>query len=1059
MAAESANSSLLRENVVAIIVSRGDDDDYLYQTLSAVIEQTWEPQHIVLVRPSSIIHSRSDLAELVKESGVTTVLAKDAHNFGDNITQALAEIDMHHTKDSSARTWLWLLHADSAPNVDALDILLRKGETSNRIGALGPKQISWDSEFDGTRTLLEVGIRATRSARRVPEIDPNERDQGQHDSREDVLGIGTAGMLLRADLYFQLGGFNPDLGPFGDGLEFSRRVRSAGYRVVVVPSAQIRHARLSLGHFPQEGDNLAPSFGDRRRAQLYNSLLTMAPGLFVFAWLGYILGAIPRSLIRLVWRDTGRAKGELKAGWLTALSIGAVLRGRQAIDKAGGTPKGISQLEDSASTIRAVKRETKKSREEALKLFARPDPLTLKAQEDLRLHTRKGLVAAFVTALLFSLLFNIPYLSQGILAGGGILPDQSTASDIWDAARHSWLATGDGYAAPIDSLWLMYLPFLFLGSPFGITLGQLLTVTLYATYPIAAIGAYLAAGRFTKTWLVRYIAALLWIVAPSLLEGHVTGQISVVIVHTLLPFVLWALVGARSRKPGYMGLAALLSAALCAASPVMILPVLIVMVVGLLTEKRLLWLWLPVPALVALLPLFRVVSSNASYWLAALFSTPNLPYAESIQTRDVLGGFITRDFSGSSWDKLLFGALLVILVVAVLALLRNRHWGTIRVAWATIVVGIGLAFIAIRIPISQANTPNGIVSVNAWPGTAMSLAWLGIFVAIVAGSHSLKTTLRQRSFGLSQIFGFISMLGIPLAIIAIAGQWTHLQMTASDPVLRSASEQVVPALAQNNRVSDERSRVLALSPEPTGLHAEIWRSEGLQMHEIPIARGISGIGGKPDPIFRHTASSEGPDLDDAATIDLSQIVANMTSGSKTVSTQLAEHAVSVVLVPPASSSHTIQSERTKLISYLNAVPGLERVTENETGEFWRVANTDDAKVSSAAVKLISNDDGSVKKVPARPYGAQTNIAVEKPSTLVIAERASSGWKAEVDGVALKTKDHDWAQAWSVPAGTTGELRIYHDDPWSTVILIAQIVIALIGFVTALPLRPDRGSAE
>ena len=49
-------------------------------------------------------------------------------------------------------------------------------------------------------------------------------------------------MFLRAEAYDTIGGFDPALGPFGDGLDMGRRLHLAGYRVIVAPRARVRHA-------------------------------------------------------------------------------------------------------------------------------------------------------------------------------------------------------------------------------------------------------------------------------------------------------------------------------------------------------------------------------------------------------------------------------------------------------------------------------------------------------------------------------------------------------------------------------------------------------------------------------------------------------------------------------------------------------------------------------------------------------------------------------------------------------------------------------------------------
>src|SRR5699024_3194647 len=125
------------------------------------------------------------------------------------------------------RRWLWLLHDDSAPHHQGLEYLLGAVDVSNAIAVAGAKQVEWD---DPDR-LISVGVRATRWGRRFTGIEDAEIDQGQHDGTDDVLAVGTAGMLIDAAVWHELGGPDPALGPFEDGRDISQRARLAGHRV------------------------------------------------------------------------------------------------------------------------------------------------------------------------------------------------------------------------------------------------------------------------------------------------------------------------------------------------------------------------------------------------------------------------------------------------------------------------------------------------------------------------------------------------------------------------------------------------------------------------------------------------------------------------------------------------------------------------------------------------------------------------------------------------------------------------------------------------------------
>ena len=100
---------------------------------------------------------------------------------------------------------------------------------------LGPKL----RDFSNRRVLREVGITTDRAGRRLTGIEPGEIDQGQHDGTRVVLAISSAGMLIRRDVWDQVGGFDPNLPLFRDDIDFCWRVHAAGYEVRVVSDAVV----------------------------------------------------------------------------------------------------------------------------------------------------------------------------------------------------------------------------------------------------------------------------------------------------------------------------------------------------------------------------------------------------------------------------------------------------------------------------------------------------------------------------------------------------------------------------------------------------------------------------------------------------------------------------------------------------------------------------------------------------------------------------------------------------------------------------------------------------
>ncbi|RMI02853.1 glycosyltransferase family 2 protein, partial [Cellulomonas triticagri] len=305
--------------VTAVVVARGATA-FLPTTLRALAAQTRAPARVLLVDAGE----RPDpaLAGVLRDAGLpagssTLLTAPGARTFGDAVRTAVGGADL-------PGTWLWLLHDDSAPEPAALSELVRAVQAAPSVGVAGVKQRTWTAPA----RLLEVGVRTSRSGRRMTDVEPGEVDQGQHDGREDVLGVGLAGALVRRDVWDELGGTDPALGPFGDGLDLSRRARLAGHRVLVVPSAVVRHAQAGyhgLRDHPEEPvvdldadgepDAADPrrSYAARRTALLHLRLASAPlPLLPLVAVMAVLAGAI-RVVVRIATKEPVLAAAEVIA--------------------------------------------------------------------------------------------------------------------------------------------------------------------------------------------------------------------------------------------------------------------------------------------------------------------------------------------------------------------------------------------------------------------------------------------------------------------------------------------------------------------------------------------------------------------------------------------------------------------------------------------------------------------------------------------------------------------------------------------------------------------------
>jgi hypothetical protein len=255
--------------VTAILVVRDGAAPRLPRTLAAVRDQTRPPDRVVGVDAGAGDAARGFLATLTPHlaafppTNPHIVWVPAGTVPGDAVRAALIRLDaatltfepeprppghvsgagpqpgspaVSPSADHAPPEWLWLLHDDSAPAPDALELLLDAVDTGPSIGIAGCKQVTWHDP----RRLRDVGFTTSRFGARVTGVDADDVDQGQLDHRSDVLAVSGAGMLVRRDVWDALGG--PDPGVGRDDLDLCRRAHQAGHRVVVVPRAVVAHA-------------------------------------------------------------------------------------------------------------------------------------------------------------------------------------------------------------------------------------------------------------------------------------------------------------------------------------------------------------------------------------------------------------------------------------------------------------------------------------------------------------------------------------------------------------------------------------------------------------------------------------------------------------------------------------------------------------------------------------------------------------------------------------------------------------------------------------------------
>ncbi len=231
--------------VVAVIVAH-DPGRWFEETLASFRAQSYEELSILVLDAAST----GDLTERVAEVLPNAYVRRFGQNrgFGASANEVTSMV--------GGAAYYLICHDDVALAPDAVQFLVEEAFRSNA-GIVSPKLVSWDDP----ERLLEVGMAADKGGSVVGRVQPHEIDHGQHDSVRDVFVAPGGCTLIRADLFGELGGFDPAIVAMGEDLDFCWRAQVAGARIIVAPDARVRHREgLASGERA-----LPPSLVDRVR--------------------------------------------------------------------------------------------------------------------------------------------------------------------------------------------------------------------------------------------------------------------------------------------------------------------------------------------------------------------------------------------------------------------------------------------------------------------------------------------------------------------------------------------------------------------------------------------------------------------------------------------------------------------------------------------------------------------------------------------------------------------------------------------------------------------------
>ncbi len=933
------------------------------------------PNLLIAVDTGSV----DDSLLLLKSSGLfdrVLTLPPDT-TFGAAVNAAV-EIIPINLSDSAPPDWLWLLHDDCAPEANALSELLSASGRHEDARVLGPKLRGWhDREL-----LVECGVTVTNSGRRFTGLEIGDRDQGQRDHLREVLAVSSAGMLVRADVWRNLGGFDPDVEMFGDDIEFCMRANRAGAAVYVVPAAVIHHREAGL-HGVRAGGPQGAEVGLRRRAAgLYTTLVHGPAWLLPLTSLLLFVRTLVSAAILLVGGGPPRAWAEVRTFMGVHLHPMRVVKARHRVRAVAQVPR-----RDVAALRPGLMEQVALGGERLLMSgHAVIAPRTGSGAPWAGMGVSTALTLAAVFAVVAAAATRMIWTATGPLAGGALLPVPDGGT-LWQDFLTSWHDVGLGSAEPSAAYPLL----LAAGSaiPF-VSAADLVQVLLLFTVPLAVVSAFLALRGYDHK-AARIGLAVAYGLAPSVVMPSLDGRLGTATVAILLPWLarlLMRLLGGAELLPVLgrarvrtAAAAALLLAVCASVAPLVWVAVSVATVLAAALRARERAIWWGV-ALVVVGPILLLAP-----WSFALFADPSrVMFEAGISSPQLVAP------APPGWRLLLLdpGTLPVLrlpaagglLILAAAGLVSQRSRGLAVWGWALAVVGL----IGAVVQSSQEFVPIGATTAQyGYVGPMLCVMAVGMVLAAASMARAARPSEAIARQGLTYAIMVVLLAGpAVLAVQWVAGLPAQLGRTDVGPV---------PAFVTEQALSTDRVRTLLLGQGESGSVAyALVNGDGGRLGDADVA--------PPAQTW------------DQITAAVGGLAAGIGPGPVQV---LADNAVRYIVADTTAQS---------LAQALDSNPALVRMSTVDGRGLWqitgdtaraRVAFPDGVQPVAVDVEGLSSGVLVDARVPAGPQ-----------ANLVVAQVNDGQWQALVDGAPVQAQGEGQVVV-PLPANGEATVRLVHSD--------------------------------
>ena len=1023
-------------SVTGVLVTL-DAARWLPATLAALAKLDPRPTRLIAIDNASTDATPALLDDAYRQ-GVLDAVYQGNRTFGFGAAiEAALEFDTASLQDEADTLgfravsvddthWLWLLHDDAMPAPDALYQLLAHVTIDPSIDLTGPKLLL-PRRRHGGQPISEIGVSISGTGRRELELDADEIDQGQRDEPQERLGVSTCGMLVRTAVWHQLGGLDPALPVFRDGVEFGWRAHLNGHSVVTTPSAQVTHRQVGrAGLRPHGLTGRRPGRVDRLLGMLV--VAGHAPRKRLpLVWFRLVWSCLVRAVGYLIGKVPGRALDEMLAlGSFVAhpRRLTTFRKRAVAVEPLPGTPEVVESLRPQwwSGLQVGVDALTGAASERYRSLAGDADVATLdeltgddfsSAIDDRPTSVWLNPIAlTMAVAVVASLVAARSLFGRGFLVGPALLPAHDSIVTLWRTV----VAAIPGAPSQVTPPWEALTA---LGST--ATFGQpewFSTLLLCGVVPLSLLAAYPLVRRVINDRRVRLWVCATYALLPVLLGGTNQGRLALSVVAIGLPLLVMAaraLLLRRTRTPeawrGGWG-AGIALVALVAFEPSMIIFAVLAGILGAVVLRRSprkigrIGIALAVP-LVVLLPWWPSLISAPG----RLFVGPDSALDGLTEPPEVWQLLLGREV-GPGLPPLWVGAVIfgVIWIVALLGLARRPTRRAVLAAWAAALVALVMAVVLSKVVVLV--PPVG-TEVRPWVGSYLLLGFGALIIAGGMGLDGFSGDIKVRSFSWLQPGTVLA--GIAVCLVSAGGAVWWVLAGAHAPIERSRLD-AIPPYVMNAMKSDARPRVLAIDLSDGSARYSVMADDHVRLGDAD--RGFT-FGGSV-----------------LAREQVDDLVVRLVAGTadSDIYPQLSNLGIGYVWVTGAS-----QDVRARI----DNAPGLGTASGNDRGIVWKL----EPPVARAVLL-----DGPTR-MPVGPSPASIPATAEQRQ-LQIGESADVRWRADLNGRPLARAADGWQQVFAVPSGGgTVTYVLPSIMPW---LLPAQGLALLVAAVLAAPAirRPE-----